>query len=408
MPENASAKKVKDIYIVPPSLSSSKTELFPDYFGPGPFTIGRVDRQKHTCSDCFPLCLADECMLRVNVTYPRNFLDGNLANQPPFPLAVISGGFMIDSKQYVSYTERLASWGYVVVSYDIVQSFMSVRSDMLIRCFITDIINWVEQNDALGEIADTSKVYLVGHSRGGKVSVLAASHDPRVVAVCLLDPVDNTVYAPLAPGFPSAVDTLKTAGRDSLRDNVEASPPAEDNALLKQSEVLEVNWEGPAIPIAIVGAGRGADCAPTEANYRNFFGAAPPPVWELEMENAGHFQYVDGASGIQRGVCTEGRASFEDVHNVSFGVMVAWAELMVKRRCAQETDATLVEAKQINNNITSPSPSQVIETVGSSALSRSRIPEDELKRIEEVVKDIYIASQKFGAYTIINSKFKSA
>ena len=36
--------------------------------------------------------------------------------------------------------------------------------------------------------------------QGAKLSVLAAVRDPRVKAVALLDPVDNTVYAPLGPG----------------------------------------------------------------------------------------------------------------------------------------------------------------------------------------------------------------
>ena len=39
-----------------------------------------------------------------------------------------------------------------------------------------------------------------GHSRGGKLSALAGAEDARVAALCLLDPVDNTAYAPLAPG----------------------------------------------------------------------------------------------------------------------------------------------------------------------------------------------------------------
>ena len=34
-----------------------------------------------------------------------------------------------------------------------------------------------------------ARVYLVGHSRGGKISALAALEDPRVAALCLLDPV---------------------------------------------------------------------------------------------------------------------------------------------------------------------------------------------------------------------------
>ena len=48
--------------------------------------------------------------------------------------------------------------------------------------------------------------------QGGKLSVLAAAVDPRVVALCLLDPVDNTVWAPLGPGYPSAVQALKQLG----------------------------------------------------------------------------------------------------------------------------------------------------------------------------------------------------
>ena len=48
--------------------------------------------------------------------------------------------------------------------------------------------------------------------QGGKLSVLAAAVDPRVVALCLLDPVDNTVWAPLGPGYPSAIQALKQLG----------------------------------------------------------------------------------------------------------------------------------------------------------------------------------------------------
>lgn len=52
-------------------------------------------------------------------------------------------------------------------------------------------------------------IQCTGHSRGGKVSVLTAALDDRVTALCLLDPVDNTKYAPLSAEFPSAVEALK-------------------------------------------------------------------------------------------------------------------------------------------------------------------------------------------------------
>ncbi len=45
-----------------------------------------------------------------------------------------------------------------------------------------------------------SGVLLAGHSRGGKLSVLAAASDPRVRGVALLDPVDNTPMTPSGEG----------------------------------------------------------------------------------------------------------------------------------------------------------------------------------------------------------------
>ena len=37
---------------------------------------------------------------------------------PPYPLAVISGGFLTSASSYLSYARRLASWGYTVVLYE--------------------------------------------------------------------------------------------------------------------------------------------------------------------------------------------------------------------------------------------------------------------------------------------------
>lgn len=74
------------------------------------------------------------------------------------------------------------------------------------------------------------------HSQGGKVSALAAAVDPRVKAVCLLDPVDVTVYTPQGPDYPSAVAAFRHMSR--------------------------------GVPLAVIGSGRAGDCVPKDSNYR--------------------------------------------------------------------------------------------------------------------------------------------
>jgi hypothetical protein len=44
--------------------------------------------------------------------------------------------------------------------------------------------------------------------------MLTAVADPRVAAVCLIDPVDVTVYAPESPAYPSAVSALRNVRRE--------------------------------------------------------------------------------------------------------------------------------------------------------------------------------------------------
>ena len=101
--------------------------------------------------------------------------------------------------------------------YDKVETLTESLDDVVSTSVIREIIDWASINPLMQRISDTEAVYLigttlvflaghessnctVGHSRGGKLSVLTAASDQRVRSLCLIDPVDNTVYAPLGPG----------------------------------------------------------------------------------------------------------------------------------------------------------------------------------------------------------------
>ncbi|CAD7701989.1 unnamed protein product, partial [Ostreobium quekettii] len=234
---------------------------------PGPLTPVRLPKLEHTCAGCFPQCVADRCLIRLDVLYPK----GPLVEGRPYPLAIITGGFLVPSEEYLSYAERLASWGYVAVLYDKIESPVDALDDIVSAEFIKEIIDWAGVDPLVSQVADNRRVYLVGHSRGGKVSVLAAQDDSRVVALCLIDPVDNTVYAPLAPGFPSAIAAL-----NSVQETV---------------------------PMAVIGADLAHDCAPEESNYKRFFDAAQSPAWEVVLKDTGHFQFLDRSTAVEKLVC---------------------------------------------------------------------------------------------------------
>lgn len=44
---------------------------FPNYAGPGPFQPARLPPLEHICARCFPQCTTDQCILKINVVYPR-------------------------------------------------------------------------------------------------------------------------------------------------------------------------------------------------------------------------------------------------------------------------------------------------------------------------------------------------
>jgi len=72
------------------------------------------------------------------------------------------------------------------------------------------------------------------------------------------------------------------------------------------SAVAALRSRSVEVPILTIGSELGVDCAPIEANFRNFFDAASSIAVEVTIENSGHFQFLDQQSTLQRAVCLQG------------------------------------------------------------------------------------------------------
>lgn len=271
-----------------------------DYRWDGPFQAASLPALEHTCtSGACTNAPADRARIKIHAWVPKG--GRRLGIDPPYPLAIITPGFLLTSDQYASYARRLASWGYVAVLYDQLQAALSPLSDVVCAAFLCDLIDWCRTSIPLGSLCDTNNVYFIGHSRGAKVSVLTAALDPRVKALFLIDPVDTTVYAPLSPEYPSAVAALETLSK-----------------------------EGRRLPMAVIGSGKGGDCVPIESNYSRFYDAAPGPAWEAVVQDAGHLQFLDARGGNAMDlVCLAGKVPDLSVSSLTQAMMVAWGDLFM-------------------------------------------------------------------------------
>jgi pimeloyl-ACP methyl ester carboxylesterase len=153
------------------------------YDGPGPFLALQLPRLEHTCAPCFPAsCVGDRCLQSIYVTYPRPLarradIDAATPLDPlgaPYPLAVISGGFLLGSDSYSSLAARLATWGYVAVRYDRRDGLTDLLDDASCAELLTDLVTWCSRDPLLRRLADPSRTLLFGHSRGCKIGALTA------------------------------------------------------------------------------------------------------------------------------------------------------------------------------------------------------------------------------------------
>lgn len=203
----------------------------------------------------------------------------------PHALVVVSPGFQMARAQYTSYARHLATWGFVAVLTDYADSGFSADHNKL-AADVPAVIDWALAQTALA--ADATKIAVTGHSLGGKISVYAASLDPRIKAVVAWDPVDSN------------------------------SP-----------SVAPEKMSGMTAAIAVVGETTNATggfmpCAPTADNFQTFYAASPSPALAMTISGADHMDWVDDPTCTFCTLCTAGSAPNDRARTASRRLDVAW------------------------------------------------------------------------------------
>lgn len=181
------------------------------------------------------------------------------------PLVVFSPGFLFSGPAYRSWAELFAAHGMATALLSYAYSLFNPDHRVLVQDLLFALESLPKEAARRGVPLDGKRVALVGHSLGGKLSVLGAA-ERGVLAVVGLDPVDG--------GAPGVVDPVRFPSAVAALGAVRA-------------------------PLLLIGAEYGErtrfgmPCAPPEANFRRFFAAAQGPALEITQLGAGHLDYLD-------------------------------------------------------------------------------------------------------------------
>ncbi len=228
------------------------------------------------------------------------------------PLVALGHGFMLDPALYTSYGEHLASWGYAAAVVHYSGSALSPRAHRLLAVDLMAVLDWFDRQCASGGqfhgAIDSSRLFLAGHSMGGKIALLTASQDGRPLGVFGLDPVD-------AAGGPLGGDPVDY--------------PSVTPELMDQIQ----------IPLLLLGETTNSTgtqpCAPEEDNFHQYFLYAVSPACEVEFIGADHMDFLDNPDcGLLCSVCPEGPADHQLVKLWSRRLLVAWLKVKLEGESA--------------------------------------------------------------------------
>ena len=179
-----------------------------------------------------------------------------------FPLVTVAHGFQLPGSQYYTSAIHLAAFGFVVCVPDYPAGMISPNHAKNAQEIVATIDWALSSASPIAAKVDGDHIGATGHSLGGKVSVLAASIDARIVAVLGLDPVDSATMC-----------------------NPTDCPDASDRLPL-------------AIPTGFLGettdaSGGFQPCAPSADNFETFYASASSPSIKVHIDGANHMSFLD-------------------------------------------------------------------------------------------------------------------
>jgi pimeloyl-ACP methyl ester carboxylesterase len=201
------------------------------------------------------------------------------AGDGPYPIVLFSPGFQLNPLDYRTYAEHYASWGYITVLVDFEDSLFGGPTHTDHYIALGAMLDWlVSDASVLGDSADKDSIALMGHSMGGKISLLLGSYDSRIDALIGIDPVDATPpFGGSAADYPSVTP--------EMMPYISA-------------------------PMLLIGEKNNATgsfaCAPEGQNFQDYYESATSPTLEVDFTTASHMSFVDNPFCLVCIACPEG------------------------------------------------------------------------------------------------------
>ena len=238
----------------------------------------------------------------------------------PYPVVVIAHGFQLPPSQYYKYAERLATFGYVALTVDYPTSFLGPDNPANAADLLSGL-DWAEAK--LPAKANSDLAGMTGHSLGGKLSLLAATLDPRVKASIVLDPVDGGGGPGGGCNPPGCVDV------SALMPNL-------------------------GIPTGFLGETTDAmggfqPCAPAAENFLTFYQGAKSPSFAVTINGANHMSFLDDVAscGFTCNFCNMATLPNATVNGLSRAYVVAFYERYLRNNAGYDTYLTGAKAQEL-------------------------------------------------------------